>query len=696
MSVLNTGLGLLIGSITALMPLAARVQETGRAVQLQPGSSRPAAQATRVALVIGNGAYAEAPLRNPASDARAMKEALEACRFEVTLLTDAPKRTMEDAIRAFGDRIRNGAVGLFYYAGHGLQLEGSNFLIPIGARLDKAGDVPYEGVDVGRVLDGMEAAGNQLNILILDACRNNPFALAKGWRSPGERGLAQVKAPTGSLIAYATAPGSVAADGAGEHGLYTQALLEELREPGLKLEEAFKKVREKVLEASKGGQTPWESNSTVGDFFFRPLVKPGAGPSEAELEATYWDGIQNSREASDFDSFLQRFPGGAHAGLAGIKRKILRAPAPVLLDSQAEPWKALKRDPLETREEYAARLAALGPVRVGTAVVSVDNYDPDTGRLNLPLQADAWAGPYFPAGRVVVVLDRPQVRQLLAAGASVEVVARFELKDGQVGAAGTTLLSSLGSFTAPPEAPPEPGAVKNAQGLWEADINLGGCRVRMVLIPAGSFMMGSASGGDAGPVHPVRISHDFWLGKYVVTQGQWQTVMGANPSLARGDDLPVVMVSWDDCQRFIQKLATGPGMAFRLPTEAEWEYACRAGSTGDRYGPLDAIAWYRKGGFFSMDGGYWDLHPVGQKQPNAWGLYDMLGNVWQWCRDFHGDYPGGPVTDPQGAAAGSERVARGGSFHESAARIGSALRDHKAPGTQVLNLGFRLFRTVRQ
>ncbi|MEI7614629.1 MAG: caspase family protein, partial [Betaproteobacteria bacterium] len=141
-------------------------------------------------------------------------------------------------------------------------------LVPIGAQMDREDEVPYQAVEAGLVLDKMETAKNALNILILDACRNNPFA--RSWRSSGDKGLAQVKAPTGTLISYATAPGSAAADGTGEHGLYTSALLQQLNEPGMEMEKVFKRVREKVLATSQGAQTPWESNSTVGDFYFRP------------------------------------------------------------------------------------------------------------------------------------------------------------------------------------------------------------------------------------------------------------------------------------------------------------------------------------------------------------------------------------------------------------------------------------------
>lgn len=248
-----------------------------RALRTQPDVATPAAAEKRIALLIGNAAYAEGPLRNPVNDARAMKSALESAGFDVTLKENATKREMQDAIRAFGDRIHGGAVGLFYFAGHGVQVKGVNHLIPIGARIEREDEVPYEAVDLGLVLDKMESAGNRLNILVLDACRNNPFA--RSWRGAGDRGLAQVKAPTGTLIAYATAPGSTAADGEGTNGIYTEALLAQMRQPGLELERMFKRVRERVLEASQGRQTPWESNSTVGDFCF----VPGQGSIEAPV-----------------------------------------------------------------------------------------------------------------------------------------------------------------------------------------------------------------------------------------------------------------------------------------------------------------------------------------------------------------------------------------------------------------------------
>ena len=215
--------------------------------------------------------------------------------------------------------------------------------------------------------------------------------------------------------------------------------------------------------------------------------------------------------------------------------------------------------------------------------------------------------------------------------------------------------------------------------------------MEFVWVPAGEFRMGSTSPeaySDEQPVTQVRISRGFWLGQHEVTQAEWQGVMGSNPSAFDecGRSCPVEDVSWNDAQEFIGRLnGRAGGNRYRLPTEAEWEYAARAGTTGDRYGNLDAIAWYR-------DNSGDRTHPVGQKAPNAWGLHDMLGNVTEWVEDWGDYYPGGVVTDPRGPVSGSVRVFRGGG------RINVA-RDSRAPyrsgagPSYDLFLGFRLLRT---
>ena len=221
----------------------------------------------RLALVIGNGAYQTAPLRNPTNDAEDMAATLKKLGFKVILKKDADQRTMEDTIRFFGRQLRNGDVGLFYFAGHGIQVEGRNYLMPINAKIESESDVKYEAVDAGRILGKMEDAENRLNIVILDACRNNPYARA--FRSD-QSGLARMDAPTGSLVAYSTAPGEVAADGPERNGIFTKHLIQHMMTPNLSIEHVLKRVRIDVARQTNGRQIPWESSSLMGDFSFNP------------------------------------------------------------------------------------------------------------------------------------------------------------------------------------------------------------------------------------------------------------------------------------------------------------------------------------------------------------------------------------------------------------------------------------------
>ena len=249
---------------------------------LRPQQEAPApATERRVALVIGNGAYQDAPLKNPPNDAKAMAAALREVGFEVEILTDAGRKKMLEAVRNFGQKLSAGGVGLFYYAGHGMQVKGANYLIPVGVDIANEEDVQTEALDANTVLARMDAAKNRVNLVILDACRNNPFA--RSFRS-GTRGLAQMEAPSGTFVAFATAPGSTAADGDGQNGLYTQHLLKALKEPGVGVEQVFKRVRVSVKQASRDQQVPWDSSSLTGNFYFRPgTVAPTPGPTPPPL-----------------------------------------------------------------------------------------------------------------------------------------------------------------------------------------------------------------------------------------------------------------------------------------------------------------------------------------------------------------------------------------------------------------------------
>jgi len=474
------------------------------ALALISSTSGMAATGRRVALVVGNGAYQDAPLSNPVNDAKDIAEALQKVGFEVTLKTNADKRTMIEAIEAFGDQIAGAEAALFYFSGHGVQIKGENYILPTGYRISSEVDVEFECINAYRLIKRLEGPMSRVNIVILDACRTNPFA--RKFKSL-DRGLARIDAPTGTLLAYATNPDNVASDGSGRNSPYTAALKKYLQMPGLPVEQVFKRVRTEVVTGTSGKQTPWESTSLMGDFYF-VASSVAQVPVPAPEPATQ--------------------------------------PAPAPQPSQAAPPPSASIAPSGDKKEFT---------------------------------------------------------------------------------------NSIG--------------------------------MKFVLIPAGTFIMGSPASepdrSDNETQHQVTLSRSYYMQTTEVTQGQWTAIMGNNPSQFKdcGDNCPVENISWQDAQEYIKRLNMREGTnKYRLPTEAEWEYACRAGSQsrfsfGDAVGSLDLYGWYE-----GNSGNR--THPVGQKEPNAWGLYDMHGNVCEWVQDRYGDYPVGAVTDPTGPSSGTG-ILRGGS-----------------------------------
>lgn len=313
----------------------------------------------RVALIIGNSAYPNSPLVNPANDAQAMADVLKRLGFNVIELRDGTKMQMSAAIARVSESLKGKqGVGMLYYAGHGLQLDWRNYMVPVDASLKSAADVPQQTIDLSSVVDIFKAAGNRMNIVVLDACRDNPF----GGNTSSAKGLAQLDAPPSTFLAYATAPGNVAEDGDEKsgNGLYTQYLLQELKRPTAKIEDVFKRVRLNVRKQSQGRQIPWESTSLEDDFFFNDGVRYTIKPEDLERmaasalakvsekdraaevarqqeiqrlaaltkapdprlgkeqlkelafkeEKAAWDRIKTSTNPDDFYAFLQRFPSG--------------------------------------------------------------------------------------------------------------------------------------------------------------------------------------------------------------------------------------------------------------------------------------------------------------------------------------------------------------------------------------------------
>lgn len=298
---------------------------------------------SRVALVIGNANYAVSPLVNPTNDATDVARRLEELGFKVILRLNAGQREMKRSVREFSAALRDhGDVGLFYYAGHGIQSKGRNYLIPVSADIRNEYELEDESVDANLVLSALADAQVRVSIVILDACRNNPYA--KAFRSAGS-GLAQMETAVGTLIAFATAPGATAEDGVGRNGVYTKHLLASLREPDGEVERVFKRVAQGVAKETAGRQIPWVSSSLTGDFSFALATAKKASPKppvddrsmiqtvqlkpilqiDVEMEHTFWKSIESSKNAEEYEAYLEKYPEGRFAGLAKARIRSLRA-----------------------------------------------------------------------------------------------------------------------------------------------------------------------------------------------------------------------------------------------------------------------------------------------------------------------------------------------------------------------------------
>ena len=289
----------------------------------------PTANEPRLALLIGNSSYKSSPLANPVNDVRLMEASLKESGFTVIKAENASIREMRRLVRDFGDKLKaSGGVGLFYFAGHGVQVRGENYLVSTDSDIRNEDEVADDAVNASVVLEKMQSAGNRMNLIILDACRNNPFAVKSRSASSG---LANMSAPSGSLVAYSTAPGSVASDGNGKNGLYTEHLAKAIRQPGLPVEEVFKRVRAAVRKDSGNQQTPWENTALEGQFYFKapPTIaatEPLQSPSRSDpavMELALWDSVKGANTPDELQAYLNRYPGGVFADVARARLQAL-------------------------------------------------------------------------------------------------------------------------------------------------------------------------------------------------------------------------------------------------------------------------------------------------------------------------------------------------------------------------------------
>jgi formylglycine-generating enzyme required for sulfatase activity len=593
--------------------------------------------APRYALVIGNSDYSGMPrLRNPANDARDVAVVLGKLGFAVTPLYNGSRRQMNQAIVAFRESLASDRTseGFFYYAGHGVQAKGVNYLIPVGSDIRSEADLDDEAVSLQRVLGSIEEARNRVNVVILDACRDNPLPAAS--RSAA-RGLAVVaSAPSESVVLFSTAQNQTAADGEGRNSPFAAALVKYLPEAG-DISRTIKLVTAEVKRATGSAQTPFQYTSL------------------------------------DFDYQLNR---GA-----------VTAPSPT-------PAPAVATTLTVTRS-------------YGTLVVSAST----SGSLYL----DGKAMGDLPAGA------EARLDNVEAGDRSVEL--RYATGDKETKTVGVQKgQSSNVSF-----------GWRKTQALPAQNAPAG-----LVTLPGGTFIMGSPASekgrNDNEVQHKVGLSA-FSIGRFEVSQAEWEAVMNMNPSHFQGNEhLPVENVSWYDCIVYCNRRSLLEGLTpcysissvadpgrwgaiptgsnatwnamncsfsangYRLPTEAEWEYACRAG-TIEATGFGAALATAQAN--FNGDGQYGistkgdsirKTVSVGSYRANAWGLYDMHGNVGEWCWDVFSAYSSETQSDPKGPVAGGYRVNRGGNWHNSGQDLRSAVRSGDNPSYKYDYLGFRLVR----
>jgi hypothetical protein len=402
------------------------------------------AWAARHALVIGNNAYPSSELLSAVNDARDVAATLRSSGYDVLLRENVTREALFQAIREFGNKLRDGDVAVFYYAGHAIQVRDRNYLIPVDARVKQEDDISYYSLDLAEVLQRMDRIRTRANILILDACRDNPFASTVRFSSVG---LAQMSAPSGTLIAYATAPGQVAREGSGRNGVYTKHLLRHMSNPGQPVELTLRRVREGVMAETRGAQVPWDSSSLRGEIVLAGEVLVGAagtglGASNAQssaemrsgLERTFWESVKDSKDPKEFEAYLDQFPDGVFASLARNRLNLAR----ILEDSTRRAQAAAPNSPL----------FAPSPATGSGSVVPV----PATATLPVPPQA-APQGGSPPAEQMALAANASTPRAIAASpsGPPTRVLTdgsqyQGDLLNGKLHGNGRLVNSTLGTY----------------------------------------------------------------------------------------------------------------------------------------------------------------------------------------------------------------------------------------------------------
>jgi len=565
----------------------------------------------RVALLIGNNRYKlQDSLKNPLNDVRLLEQKLKDCGFEVIRKENLGRKDMINSVNEFYEKIKSApSVALFYYSGHGIQSDGENFLIPVDADIHSKADIESESFALGRLMGKMDESQSITNIIILDACRNDPYS--KGWyRGEGEKGLVEIrKKPRQSFIAFATSPYDIANDGIGKNSPYSEAIAKYITEPGVSIFGVFQKVAYEVNKKYPK-QIPWFNSSLFGDFYF----KQGGGDAQKGSTA---DGRVEIKFITTADCFI--YINGDSVGVV--------------------------------------KSGAFFSTRVFPGSYRIKAISTQYPKLS-------WEETFsYSTGS-----NQEENLQLIPMHTR---IAEFTGKQSQI-----------------------PTGEENADAKAIRSL-LDGIKYNMVYVDSGDFEMGTSGGeNDESPVHKVRIS-SFYMSKYEVTQAQWEAIMATDPSANKGcKTCPVENVSWEDANKFIQKLNQLTGGTYRIPTEAEWEYASRGGKLRINNKFSGGVKIDKYGWSYENSGG--KPHPVGRLGGNELGIFDMSGNVAEWCNDWYDNnyYKNSGSSNPKGPTNAKSKVVRGGSWddYDKTARVFA--RSKFEPATKNKSIGFRLAATA--
>jgi formylglycine-generating enzyme required for sulfatase activity len=678
-----------------------------------PEENSSSSSLRRLALVIGNSAYAgDNFLTNPVNDAKALAKVLRQpeLNFEVISKTNLNRKQMKAAIREFSKRLsEEQGVGLFYFSGHGLQYQGINYLIPIGAQqaLQAAYDLPEETVKMDYVLNAMKTVENKINILILDACRNPP-RFVKNWYKgdmiPPGLALPQ-RTPGASLIAYAAAPGQVALSGEGQgNSPYVKSLMKWIQVPNLSITDALIQVRNEVIETTYQMQEPEFSVALNKPFYFNPQAK--TEPTEPEYQA------EQQRLAKE-KAKLQRQQAELQAEQAAEQQRLAQEKAQLQAerDRLAQEREAMQREQARLQAQAQARLAQ-----------EREALKQEQAKLQAEQERLARQQQAMPDTYRLTVLATPADSQIKIMNIVPRYVPGIALKPGKydVLVQKPGYIASRQWITIQDQDVSLPVVLEKFAKIFRDRLKDGSLGPEMVWIKGGSFRMGDIQGGgdsDEKPVHSVSVRR-FAMGRYEVTVGEylrfvratgrhapeWQEA-GSKYNIQTGTDNyykkfgsaltnenhPIVGISWDDATAYAKWLSRQTGHTYRLPTEAQWEYAARAGTTtkywwGNHIGSNKANCSSSCGDKFKYTA------PVGSFSPNPFGLYDTVGNVWEWtCSEYENRY-NGKESKCIRQNSGSLRALRGGAWNNGPRDVRAATRGRMSHDNRDNNVGLRLSR----